>query len=355
LKSIANTQIYSFRFLFAKMAPNPYPHVLIAGAGMSGLTLAHQLKQSNISFSIFERDPTNDARNQGWALSLFGSALSGLEASMPAELGPVDQTSHLLPLDLQAQFVFYDITRPEVRVGVNSDETGKIIRANRQRLRDWLLQGIDVQFGKRLVKVEESEDKVTVHFDDGTSETGDFLVGAEGTRSVVRNYILKGQDVMKPLRLGSLVGEVALSGDEFAQQLSLAHSGYIVMNSTLGSDDQSAIFGALNKVSEDGKTGYYYFILLWVDKEAPNTTDENPTWTVGASQEELAAFAREKTKAYPDHLRVLVDKVPVEGYRSPGFQLQGVQLTADQLPIGKVIVIGDAAHSMTPCKSHSFC
>lgn len=334
------------------MATKSYPHVLIIGAGMSGLTLAQQLKKNNISFSIFERDPTSDARAQGWALSLFGPALTDMEASMPMELGPVDKTSHLLPLDLPAQFAFYDITRPGMRVGVVSDESGKIIRANRQRLRDWLLQGIDVQFGKHLAKIEESEEKVTVYFDDGTSETGDFLVGAEGTRSVVRKHILKGQDVMKPLPLGSLVGEVEMSGDEFAHQLCLAHSGYVVMNSTLASDDQSAIFSALNRVSDDGKTGYYYFILLWVDKQAPLTTDEDPTWTVGASQEQLAAFAHEKTKSYPDHLRKLVDKVPVDGYRSPGFQLQGVQLEVDQLPAGRVIVIGDAAHSMTPCKSN---
>ena len=335
------------------MSTKSYPHVLVVGAGMSGLTLAHQLKTANISFSIFERDPTSDARTQGWALSLFGPALADLVESMPEEMGPVDQTSHLLPLDLPAQFVFYDITRPGMRAGVISDESGKIVRANRTRLRNWLLQGIDVKYSKQPTRIEEADDKVTVHFSDGTSETGDFLVGAEGTRSMVRKHILHGQDIMKPLALGSLVGEVALSGDDFKRQLALAHSGYIVMNSTLGSDDQSAIFGALNKVSEDGNTGYYYFILLWVDKNAPNTTEENPNWTVGATKEQLAAFAREKTKAYPNHLRELVDKVPIEGYSSPGFQLQGVQMTAEQLPAGKVVVIGDAAHSMTPCKSAS--
>lgn len=329
-------------------------HVLIVGAGMSGLTLAHQLRKNNISFSVFERDLTNDARTQGWALSLFGSTLSRLESSMPAELGPVDQTSHLLPLELPAQFAFYDITRPGIRVGVASDETGKIIRANRQRLRDWLLQGIDVQFNKRVVRVDEGgpgDKLVTVHFQDGTSASGDILVGAEGTRSVVRAHLLGGRDVMRPLPLGSLVGEVALSGDDFAAQLSLAHSGYVVMNSTLASGDQSAVFAALNRVSDDGKTGYWYFLLLWVDKGAPATTDENPSWTVTATQEELMAFAHEKTKAYPDHLRALVDKVPVEGYRSPGFQLQDVQLADGQLASGKVLLIGDAAHSMTPCKT----
>lgn len=317
---------------------------------MSGLTLAHQLKRHNVSFSIFERDPDTDARSQGWALSLFGPALAEIEATMVPELGPLEQASHLTPLELPAQFVFYDITKPEMRVGVTSDDTGKIVRCNRQRLRDWLLQSIDVEFGKRLLRVEEKADKVTAHFEDGTSATGDILIGAEGTRSVVRKHILKGKDIMKPLPLGSLVGEVQLSGEAFGEQLSLAHSGQIIMDSTLASRDQCAVFAALNKVSDDGKTGDYYFILLWVDENAPKTTDESPVWTVNASKEQLAAFAREKTRSYPAHLRQLIDNVPIEGYKSLGFQLQGVELMADQLPAGRVMVIGDAAHSMTPCK-----
>lgn len=335
------------------MTTNSYPHVLIVGAGMSGLTLAQQLRKHKISFTVFERDPTSDARGQGWALSLFGSALSTLVSEMPEDLGPIDQTSHLLPLELPAQFAFYDVTKPEMRVGVVSDDSGKIIRANRQRLRDWLLQGIDVQFDKRVVKIDEKGDKVIVHFQDGTSESGDIVVGAEGTRSVVRKHMLQGQDVMKPLPLGCLVGEIEMSGEDFARQLSLAHSGYVIMNSTLGSDDQTAVFAALNRVSDDGNTGYWYFLLLWVDREAPMTTEEKPSWTVTATQEDLMAFAHEKTKTYPERLRALIDKVPVEGYRSPGFQLQGVQLAPDQLPTGRIILIGDAAHSMTPCKNNS--
>lgn len=328
------------------------PHVLIIGAGMSGLTLAHQLKKNDIPFTIFERDVDSDSRQQGWALSLFGKALHFMETLMPSELGPVEQTSHLGPLELPAQFAFYDITRPDFRVGVVSDETGKIIRSNRKKLRTWLMQNIDVRFHKRLLRVEEHGDKVTAYFEDGTSATGDFLVGAEGTRSVVRKHLLKGQDVMKALPIGTLVGEVPLSENDFAHQLSLAHSGYVVMDSTLGSDQQTAVFGALNRVSADGKTGYYYYLLLWVDKQAPKLADsKQSSWTESASKEQLAAFAREKTRDYPDHLRALVDKVPTEGYQSPGFQLQSVELEPEQLPAGRVLLIGDAAHSMTPCKS----
>lgn len=72
--------------------------------------------------------------------------------------------------------------------------------------------------------MEEHDDKVTVYFEDGTSATGDFLVGAEGTCSMVRKHLLRGQDVMKPLPTSSIFGEISLSGDDFSQQLTLSHS-----------------------------------------------------------------------------------------------------------------------------------
>lgn len=75
------------------------------------------------------------------------------------------------------------------------------------------------------------------------------------------------------------------------------------MDPRLGSDQQTAIFCALNRVSPDGKTGYYYYILLWVDKQAPKHAGEK-NWTESASKEHLAAFARKKTRGYPDSRRV---------------------------------------------------
>lgn len=330
------------------------PHVLIIGAGMSGLVLAQQLKKNGMSFTIYERDVHRNARGQGWALSLFGEAYDLMKSSMPSELGPVEQTSHLHPLNLPPQFSFYDITRPDFRVGVIADDTLNVVRANRHRMRDWLMQGLDVQFNKRLVRIEERDNKVTAYFEDGTSATGDFLVGAEGTRSAVRKHILNGKDVMKPLPIGSIFGEIELSGSEFSEQLTLSHSNYIVMDPRLATEDQTAIFCALNRVSPDGKSGFYYFILLWVDQDAPKHAGEK-RWTELATQEQLAAFAREKTQGYPDKLRALVDKIPTEGYNTPGFQLQSVDLEPSQLPAGRVLLIGDAAHSMAPCKYNDSC
>ena len=54
-------------------------HVLIAGAGLGGLTLAQTLRKQGISFEIFERDTGKDSRFQGWAIALHTYDLSRAE------------------------------------------------------------------------------------------------------------------------------------------------------------------------------------------------------------------------------------------------------------------------------------
>lgn len=111
------------------------------------------------------------------------------------------------------------------------------------------------------------------------------------------------------------------------------------------------MFAALNRVSEDGKIGYWYFILHWVDEAAAKSTAEKPFWTMTATKEELQEFALRNVEKCHPRLREIVDKVPLEGYRTPGIVLLSAELNKDLLPPGRVMVIGDAAHSMTPCKS----
>ena len=48
-----------------------HPHVLIIGAGVGGLFLAQFLRKRGVSFDIFERDASESARPQGWALGLY--------------------------------------------------------------------------------------------------------------------------------------------------------------------------------------------------------------------------------------------------------------------------------------------
>src|SRR5439155_18055040 len=50
-------------------------------------------------------------------------------------------------------------------------------------------RGIAIELGKRLVGVDETPEGITARFADGTSASGDVLVGADGIRSQVRSLI----------------------------------------------------------------------------------------------------------------------------------------------------------------------
>jgi len=53
----------------------------------------------------------------------------------------------------------------------------------RDILRDVLLEGVPVQWGKKCIGYEETKEGVWVFFDDGSQEFCDILVGADGINS----------------------------------------------------------------------------------------------------------------------------------------------------------------------------
>lgn len=60
-------------------------HVLIAGCGIAGLTVAQGCRRNGIPYTIFEKDASASARTQGWSLTLhFG--LEPLERMIGPEL-----------------------------------------------------------------------------------------------------------------------------------------------------------------------------------------------------------------------------------------------------------------------------
>lgn len=108
--------------------------------------------------------------------------LKDLVDSTPDDLPPIEVTSNLLQLDLPAEACFYkgETKQLSMRGGVD----GPLIRANRSRLRDWLATNIDIQWNRKVTRIEETEDAVKVVFEDGSIATGDVLVGADGVNSI---------------------------------------------------------------------------------------------------------------------------------------------------------------------------
>ena len=158
---------------------NTRPHVLILGAGLGGLTLAQSLRKQYVSFEIFERDKTVRSRATGWAIALH-TILGDLKASLPDDLPPIESTNHLLPLELPAELCFYSSAG---KASAKASQQHPVVRANRQKLRELFATNIDVQWDKLVSSIEQDEEYVRLTFTDGTTATGDVLVGADGVSS----------------------------------------------------------------------------------------------------------------------------------------------------------------------------
>ncbi len=170
--------------------------VLIAGAGLGGLTLAQSLRSHGIDVAVFERDASPWDRPQGYRLHLDADALGAAREVLPADLHAV--------FDATAQYTeaFTTILGTDLSVikrlpardahgeGVWPAHDGPAPHANvdRATLRQILLAGLEdaVCFGKTLSRYESCADGVTAYFTDGSQAHGHVLVGADGIRSAVR-------------------------------------------------------------------------------------------------------------------------------------------------------------------------
>jgi 2-polyprenyl-6-methoxyphenol hydroxylase-like FAD-dependent oxidoreductase len=67
-------------------------------------------------------------------------------------------------------------------------------RLSRERFRKVLTQGLHIQWGKRLTDIQlgvkQGEAPVMLTFDDGSGAEADFFIGADGTNSKVRRWLL---------------------------------------------------------------------------------------------------------------------------------------------------------------------
>ncbi|KAI1469974.1 putative monooxygenase [Daldinia caldariorum] len=319
------------------------PKVLIVGAGLGGLTLAQILQKNGIAFEIFERDEHDVSRQQGWSLTIH-TVLDELLEALPDDMPNLKDTAyHLSPLDLETQVIFYFHNE---RLGTENSPSTPTIRYNRLQLRHWLATGIDIQYGREANRIERVGDKMVVSFTNGTTAVGDILIGADGTRSIVREHVLgkPNSEVLRNIPLSSITAETTLSGESFARQLEIAHSMAIIP--VTSGDGWNNLFTGLINVSPDGKSGKFFWVIGWHDPLAEHT---GRIAVHSIPREERLELAKKMIAHLDPKFRRIIEETPPEDIRDVGWVPTDCHL--DEIPHGRAILLGDAVHSMLPFKA----
>jgi 2-polyprenyl-6-methoxyphenol hydroxylase-like FAD-dependent oxidoreductase len=170
--------------------------VAIIGGGMGGLCLANGLKKAGISVAVYERDPSPDARPQGYRIHIDPQGSTALHACLPQPLWDLFQStggefSRGFSIVTQQLGELLNLARSQA--SGPEDTIARHRSISRITLRRILLAGLkdEVQFNKRSLRYEETPDgAVRAHFEDGSSAEADLLVAADGVHSGVRKQYL---------------------------------------------------------------------------------------------------------------------------------------------------------------------
>ncbi|MEY9934057.1 2-polyprenyl-6-methoxyphenol hydroxylase-like FAD-dependent oxidoreductase [Catenulispora sp. GP43] len=196
--------------------------VVIIGGGLGGLALAQGLHQGGVRVAVYEKDPTPDFRNQGYRIRINPDGIIALQAVLTPQAFEVFAATAGNPGSRMDVFDHHlNLVHAQELPQAAGLPGGGNLAVNRRTLRQILLSGLErcVYYGAEFTGyTTEASGAVTAHFADGTSATGDILVGADGVNSATRRqYLPQAQVVDARLRL--IYGKLPLAGDEIGARI----------------------------------------------------------------------------------------------------------------------------------------
>ncbi len=164
--------------------------VLIAGAGIGGLTAAVALRQAGLDVHVYEQAAV--LREVGAGVAVGPNAVRVLH-----RLGLADALREVgvasLSWDERDWQSGNILTRVPLAEAAPLRWGAPFYNMHRADLHDALRVAVGDQhitLGARCVSVEQDADTVTIGFADGRQANGDVLIGADGVHSVVRDHVV---------------------------------------------------------------------------------------------------------------------------------------------------------------------
>jgi FAD-dependent urate hydroxylase len=297
--------------------------VTIIGAGIGGTSAGIALKRLGHDVHIYERVTQN--KPVGAALSLWSNGVKvlnwlGLADDVKALGGDMAQMAYFdgISGDLLCQFGLESITIE------SGQKPYPVARADLQALLMETFGIADISFGKSMTAVGEDAQGAWAEFADGEKVYADLLIGADGAKSLVREYV-------------NGISERSYCGYT-------NFNGLVPVNDAIGPADawtQYVADGKRVSVMPVADDRFYFFF----DVTQPAGLSPDPA----APKAELhAAF-----DGWAPSVKALIDAI------DPAESLNRVEVW-DITPFhtwvkGRIAILGDAAHNTSPDVGQGAC
>jgi 2-polyprenyl-6-methoxyphenol hydroxylase-like FAD-dependent oxidoreductase len=328
-------------------------HAMIVGAGTGGLALAHGLKRAGVGVSVYERDTTPNDDQGGYRVGISPAGSRALKACVPASVYDLFVATCAHPpryFNMLTEH-FSEVLCLEFE-GEAADAVDGEKNVIRKTLRRVLLTGLEdkVSFGKKFTRYAHNPDgSITVGFEDGSSATGDLLIGADGAGSAVRKQRL-------PLARHEETGIVSIGGKlplTPASRALLSDKMFNGMSMIMAPKGLGAIIHSLEFAQNRANPA---FAQRWPDF-VDTIHDDSIGWGLwGARQnlpqlpslaraEDRLRLAQELTRDWSPHMRELIQMTDRATVHSINIR---TSVPPSAWESSNVTLLGDAIHTMTP-------
>ena len=165
--------------------------ILIVGGGLAGLSLAIALRQRGLIPDIIER--AFEFSIDGTGLFIVGNGTRALKllgfSDLPMSQGDAWPERQMCVISKQAFLNHRGTKLAEIDLETFWAGCGPCLGIRRSVLHRLFLEqmaGLPIRFGLTVQALHQEKDQVSVHFSDGSKEIYDLIVGADGIDSTIR-------------------------------------------------------------------------------------------------------------------------------------------------------------------------